>query len=637
MAMNIANILQKYWGHHTFRPMQQDIIESVLEGHDTLALLPTGGGKSICFQVPALTMDGLCLVVTPLIALMKDQVENLKLREIKAAAIYSGMHPNEIEVTMSAARVGKLKFLYVSPERLETDLILLNLDRLKISLIAVDEAHCISQWGYDFRPSYLKIANLRERLPNIPVIALTATATPEVVEDIQEQLKFKNSRVFRQSFERKNLTYVVLKEEDKHMRMLRVIRTMKGSGVVYIRSRRGCMDVAAFLKSKDIRADYYHAGLSTIIRGKKQAAWMHGDIKVMVATNAFGMGIDKANVRFVVHLDLPDSLEAYFQEAGRAGRDGLTAYAVLMVDDSDKMNAGKMLEAQYPSPETIRTVYHALGNYYQLATGSGKDVCFDFQIDRFCKSYNLKLNETVYSLKLLEKEGYLFLQDVIDNQSKIYIHASKEDLYKFQVEHASFDSLIKTMLRSYSGMFSEFIKISEKELAQRLHTDEQKIIQSLHKLEKFELLKYQPKKLFPRITFLSERLDAKNIHLSPANYSDRKIAAQKRLDAVMDYVGNNTVCRSIQLLRYFGEENQKRCGHCDVCVERNKIELSELKFDQIIEQIKPILQKKPCTIKQLSVQIQNTGEDDLLKVVSWLLDKGKVEYNEKQELRWKNT
>lgn len=635
--MNITQILQKYWGHQSFRPMQEEIIQSAIEQHDTLALLPTGGGKSVCFQVPALAQDGLCLVITPLIALMKDQVEGLKNKGIQAAAIYSGMHPNEIEVTLSATRTGKLKFLYVSPERLETDLILLNLQRMNIKLLAVDEAHCISQWGYDFRPSYLKIITLRERLSGVSVIALTATATPEVIEDIQDKLAFIKGQVFKQSFERKNLTYVVLKEEDKLNRMLRVIRTMKGSGVVYLRSRKGCVDVTTFLKSNGISADFYHAGLDNKIRSTKQNAWMSGSTQVMVATNAFGMGIDKANVRFVVHLDLPDSLEAYFQEAGRAGRDGLTAYAVLMLDNTDKADAGKMLEAQYPDMATIRRVYHALGSHFQLATGGGKNVVLDFDISRFCTGYNIGMNEALYSLKLLEKDEYLFLQDVVDNHSKVHLTANKEDLYKFQVENARYDLFIKTLLRSYSGLFTEYVKINEEELARRLTITPQKVISTLNDLDKFAILKYQEKKSIPRLTFLTERLDSKNINLSRANYADRKIAAQKRLDAVLGYVTNNNICRSIQLLRYFGEEHQKRCGHCDVCVERNKIELSELKFDQVLQQIKPILSAKPCSIKELAAHTKNASEDELLKVVSWLLEQGKVTYNSMQELGWVKT
>ncbi len=455
--MEIYQVLLKYWGYKTFRPQQEEIIRSVMDNKDTLALLPTGGGKSVCFQVPGLVKEGLCLVISPLIALMRDQVENLKKKGIPAATLYSGMNINEMEVVMSNAIHGSLKFLYISPERLQTDLITMNLHRMNINLLAVDEAHCISQWGYDFRPSYLEIANIRKLIPEVPVLALTATATSEVMDDIQEKLLFKEKHLYRQSFERKNLIYVVLKEEDKLNRMLRVIRNLKGSGIVYLRSRKKTRDIALYLKKNNINADYYHAGLDNKTRAAKQASWMKGDTHVIVATNAFGMGIDKPNVRFVIHMDLPDCIESYFQEAGRAGRDGKISYAVLLFDKTDEIEARHNIELQYPDMNNIRQVYHALGNYFNLAIGSGKDQSFEFDMNAFCHEYNLNIRISLGAIKLLEKEGYLVTHDVVDNNAKVHITASKEDLYRFQVEQAKYDKFIKTLLRSYSGLFTDYV------------------------------------------------------------------------------------------------------------------------------------------------------------------------------------
>jgi len=616
--------------------MQEEIILSVLDKKDTLALLPTGGGKSVCFQVPTMAIEGLCIVVSPLIALMKDQVENLKKLGIKAAAIYSGMYRNEIEVAISNAKHGNLKFLYLSPERLETDIIRLNIEKMNVGLLAVDEAHCISQWGYDFRPSYLNIAKIREYLPGVPVLALTATATPEVVSDIQKKLLFKSTNVFQKSFERKNLTYVVLKEEDKLNRMLKVANNIKGTGIVYMRSRKGTMEITNYLRKNKISADFYHAGVEPKLRTAKQEKWMQGKCRVMVATNAFGMGIDKPDVRFVVHMDIPDSLEAYFQEAGRGGRDGKRSWAVLMFDNSNLAEAKDNLERQFPDQQIIRNIYHALGNYYQLAIGSGKDTGFDFEIRDFCNNYNFNLRNTLNALKFLEKEGYIYLQDVVDSDSKIHLSVSKEDLYKFQVENIKFDKFIKTMLRSYSGLFTEYVNISEDELAKRTEVSSQKVVEILEHLEKFELLTYRKRKTKPQIIFLTERYDKKDIHFSPENYSLLLKSSKARLDATLQYVSNETKCRSTQLLAYFGEKQQTRCGKCDVCLERNKIEMSELEFDSVLDQVKPLLLEKPQSIKELADNVKGVNEDRILKVVQWLLDNGKVEYDVARNLSWKN-
>ena len=633
--MDILKILLKYWGHQSFRPMQEEIINSALVQKDTLALLPTGGGKSICFQVPAIAMEGMCLVVSPLIALMKDQVENLKRKGIPAAAIYSGMHHNEIESVISNAVHNNLKFLYVSPERLETDMILMNLDRMKVNLLAVDEAHCISQWGYDFRPSYLNIISIRERIPGIPVLALTATATPTVVLDIQDKLGFKNENVFQQSFERKNLTYVVLKEDDKLTRLLRVIKNIGGSGIIYKRSRRKTKEIAEFLIKQNIRAGIYHAGLDARTRSKRQEDRMTGRLQVIVATNAFGMGIDKSNVRFVVHLDIPDSIEAYFQEAGRAGRDGKRSYAVLMFENSDISEANSNLKRQYPEIKYIRNVYQALGNFFQLAIGSGEDTNHAFELNHFCNHYNFKLFDVLQALKFLEKDGYLYLQEFTDSESKLHFAASKEDLYKFQVENIKYDKFIKTLLRSYTGIFTEYVKIYEGDLARRTQMNEENVVKTLKTLERFKIVNYQPKSSLPKITYLTERLEGKDLRITDQNYADRLKNNKKRSDAITSYISNSTKCRSQQLLSYFGEEQQKRCGKCDVCIERNKIELSEFEFDSVIGKIKPLLQSKPSTIKELSGLLTGINEDRIIKVVQWLLDNDKVVYDSNRNLAWK--
>ncbi len=615
--------------------MQEEIINSVMAGNDTLALLPTGGGKSVCFQVPALAMEGLCIVVTPLIALMKDQVENLKKKGIKALAIYSGMHPGEIEVAINNCIYSGVKFLYLSPERLETEKIRMNIEKMRVCLLAVDEAHCISQWGYDFRPSYLKITEIRKFLPGVPVLALTATATAEVAIDIQQKLAFKKENLFQQSFERKNLVYVVQHEENKLNRLLKVVRNLKGSGIVYLRSRKRTVEITEFLKKNGIRTGYYHAGLDRKTRDLRQDSWMTGETRVMVATNAFGMGIDKPDVRFVAHLDIPDSLEAYFQEAGRAGRDGKNAYAVLLYENADITEANSNISSQFPEMKTIRQVYHALGNYFNLAIGSGKDISLDFDIADFSNSYNFPFQTVYNSLKFLEKDGYLLLQDVIDAESKLYVRAGMEDLYKFQVEHSRYDKFIKTLLRSYSGLFTEFVKINEEELARRAELKRKEVDQYLISLEKFELITYVKKKTMPQITFLTERFSEKDIYISDEHYKNRKKSAETRLQAVIKYLNNVTECRSSQLLRYFNENQSNRCGRCDVCIERNKIELSDLQFNSILDQVRPLLMEEPFTIEQLANRLKEVKEDYLLKVVQWLLDNDQVVYDGSQKLAWK--
>jgi ATP-dependent DNA helicase RecQ len=632
----LKNILIKYWGHSAFRPLQEEIIQSVMDGKDTLALLPTGGGKSICFQVPALAQEGLCLVITPLIALMQDQVENLKKKNINAVAIYSGMHRGQIELALDNCMFGDVKFLYLSPERLETEKFRAVLTRLKVNLIAVDEAHCISQWGYDFRPPYLRIAAIREFLPEVPVLALTATATPEVVKDIQEKLGFAHENLFQKSFERKNLTYVVQHEEDKLGRFLRICNRIKGTGIVYVRNRRRTKEISDFLNSKKVSADFYHAGLDAAMRDKRQSAWMSGQVRVMVSTNAFGMGIDKPNVRFVVHMDLPDSLEAYFQEAGRGGRDGNQSWAVVLYENSDVIDLRHNHALSYPAIDIIKKVYHALGNYFQLATGSGKDRGFDFELSEFCNQYRFNPVVAFNALKFLEKEGYILLSEDVGAPSLVNIKSRKENLYRFQVENPSYDPFIKLLLRSYSGLFTTFSRISEAELSRRMPMPLNDVLKTLHALHQMGLITYVPRKDKPQLVFLTERLDVKSLQISKQHYKDRMKSAEMRLNSVINYVSRNDKCRSQSLLSYFGEGDSQRCGKCDVCIERNKLELSEFEFNNVLEQIEPMLLSTELTLEEIVDKVKGINEDKVIKAFRWLLDNDKIKGTDDHRYKWVN-
>jgi ATP-dependent DNA helicase RecQ len=629
----LKNILLKYWGYSHFRPMQEEIIQSVLDGKDTLALLPTGGGKSLCFQVPAMAKPGICLVISPLIALMKDQVENLNKRGINAKAIYSGMHPNEIEVNLNNAVYGDIKLLYVSPERLKTDMFREHLKKMKVNLIAVDEAHCISQWGYDFRPSYLNITDLRDVLHNVPFLALTATATPEVVDDIQQKLEFKEKNVFQKSFERKNLTYFVLKSENKLSRLLRIIEKNKGCGIVYVRNRRKTVDIANFLLQNGVKAGYYHAGLEPEIRNQQQKLWINNRNQVIVATNAFGMGIDKPDVRYVVHLDIPDTIEAYFQEAGRGGRDEKESFSVILYDNADLISLEQNFLNAYPEKEFITKVYQALGNYFKLAAGSGKDQSFDFDLRDFCEQYRFNIITTYNALKFIEKEAYIQLNEDPKQASKIHFTVSKEDLYRFQVENPTTDNFIKIILRSYGGVFADFINISETEIAKRSNTEVEKVVNMLNLLAKMHILNYIPQKSKPFITYVIERLAAKELFLSKETYDIRKKNTFRRIQAMQEYIESSSKCHSQFLLAYFGETKSKRCGKCDICIERNKMELNEYEFNIIVEQIKPLLKKKAFTLMNLLIEI-DADEDKLIKVLQWMLDNDKIKKNEKNEYSW---
>lgn len=632
-------ILTRYWGYQSFRPLQEDIIQSVLEGNDTLALLPTGGGKSICYQVPAMAREGLCIVVSPLIALMKDQVNNLIRRGINAVAVYSGQSASEIDVALDNCAYGKVKFLYLSPERLTTDILRMRLQKMNINLIAVDEAHCISQWGYDFRPPYLQISEIRDIVPDVPFLALTATATENVIEDICEKLNFVNGKVFRKSFERKNLVYAVIKEEDKNERLLNICRKVPGTGIVYVRNRRKTKEIAEFLTKNKILADYYHAGLDSKTRDIRQDAWIKESKRVIVSTNAFGMGIDKPNVRFVVHMDLPDSPEAYFQEAGRAGRDEKKAYAILLYNRSDIIDLDHFFELSYPGLDFIKKVYNALGNYFQLAIGSGKDKSFSFVFSDFCNHFGLEKYTTFNALKILEKEGYIFMSEALSNPSRLKILLNKEDLYRFVVANPAYDLFLKVILRSYTGLFSEFTKIDESEISVRSKLNIEKVQTMLKKLHQMHVLHYIPQNKSPQVTFIAPRTEARDLSISPENYADRKKFAKIRIEAIKDYVQSENRCRSTILLDYFGEAYADRCGVCDICLDRNKLNLSKLEFDNVVELIKPVLQQKSLTMKELMATLDTSiAENKIIKVVQWLMENDKITlHNQTGKMKWKIT
>lgn len=637
MSKEARTALLKYWGFSSFRPLQEEIVDSVIAGEDTMALLPTGGGKSICFQVPAMVMDGMCLVITPLIALMKDQVQHLKKAGIPAAAIYSGMHYNEIELAYNQAAFNKLKFLYISPERLATDRFVETLRRMKINLLAIDESHCISQWGYDFRPPYLKIAEIRPYLPKVPVLALTATATPEVVEDIQERLHFRKKKVFQTSYERKNITYSLISEADKFGVLFRLFRKLgQGSGIVYVRNRKRTREIADWLSNKGISATYYHAGLEARLRDQRQQSWMLGKHKVMVATNAFGMGIDKPDVRLVVHVDLPDSLEAYFQEAGRAGRDGRNAETYLIVSENDVKQLKSSFEKAYPPMKQIKAVYEALGNYLQVPVGTGKDQSFDFDLMQFSRLYNFDLLEVFNSLRLLEKEGIIGMTESLQSSSKIFVKANREDLYRFQVQQPVYDSFIKYLLRNYPGILSDFIPIREEQIAEKTGMSIQNVIAYFDKLHQLQFLDYTKRKDKPQIILISERRESKDIYISTANYADRKQSAAKRIQSVLDFVHNDKVCRNIQLLAYFGETHRQRCGKCDVCINRNTLSLSDVSFEQIQQALFKMLTVRPYPVYEAAANVNNFPEEKVLEAIRWMLDNEQIEQDENGYLQLRN-
>ena len=620
-----SRILKQYWGYDRFRGIQEDIIDSISKNKDTLGLMPTGGGKSITFQVPALAKEGMCLVITPLIALMKDQVQNLKKRGIKALAIYSGMSRQDIIITLENCIFGNYKFLYISPERLDTEIFRTKLRKMHISMITVDESHCISQWGYDFRPAYLKIAEIRELLPDVPVLALTATATPEVVKDIQARLHFRHKNVFRMSFERNNLAYIVRKTENKTAELLHILRSMPGSAIVYVRYRRRTKEITELLNNEHITADFYHAGLDDATKDIRQHRWQSGESRVMVATNAFGMGIDKPDVRIVIHMDLPDSIDAYFQDAGRAGRDGQKAYAVILYAKSDKTTLHKRIPDTFPEKEYIRDVYEHLQYYYQMAMGDGLDCVREFNIEDFCRKFKYFPVPVDSALRILTQAGYLEYTAEQDSTSRILFTIRRDELYRLREMGEDMDRLIQAVLRSYTGVFTDYTYINEDSLAIRTGLTRRQIYEMLVHLAKLRIVSYIPHKKTPYIIYTRERVEAQRIHISPEVYEHRKARYETRINAMLDYVTNNTVCRSRMLLDYFGERNEHNCGQCDTCISlRSKSKVSEQPDrETLCAKVCGILSRESLTPAGLLKQLP-MDKELLTEILHRLSDEGKI-------------
>ncbi len=629
-----SEALKRYWGYSAFRSLQEEIIESVGSGKDTLALMPTGGGKSITFQVPAMAKEGICLVITPLISLMKDQVENLKAREIKALAIHSGLSKHEISNALDNCIYGDFKFLYLSPERLATDLFRARVSMMNVNLVAVDEAHCISQWGYDFRPSYMRVSELREILPDIPILALTATATPKVAEDIMQKLAFREPNLLKKSFERKNLVYVVRKTEDKQKELIKIASKVNGTGIVYVRNRKKTREIAALLNKEGISADYYHAGLKFEDRARKQEEWQHDKTRIVVSTNAFGMGIDKPDVRFVVHMDLPDSPEAYFQEAGRAGRDEERAWAIMLFSPSDERSVEQRISVNFPGLDVVRDVYKGLFNYLQIPVGSGKGQTYDFILGEFLSMYKFNALVASSALKVLSREGYFEITEEINNPSRVIFIVKRDDLYKFQVKNSKFDGFIKLLLRSYSGLFSQYVPIDEHILAKRSGLNFDQIYKYLVSLSSSKIINYIPKKKNPVIHMLEERLEDKNVYLSSKQYIFRKEKYISRIREMLAYVKSETKCRSQFLLSYFGDTGAARCGQCDICLDRDDKHVSKEKFEAIQKRIGEILLEQPQELIKL-IRSVDYDEKDVIIVIEHLLENGVIERRDDMQLTWK--
>jgi ATP-dependent DNA helicase RecQ len=629
---SFRQILIRYWGYPDFRPLQLDIIESVAAGKDTLGLMPTGGGKSITFQVYSLSQEGICVVITPLIALMKDQVESLNSRGIKALAIHSGMSGREIKITLDNAVWGKYKFLYISPERLNSERFRERLEQMNVNLITVDEAHCISQWGYDFRPSYLNIVRLREILPNVKILALTATATPKVADDIQEKLGFKKKNTLKMSFQRENLSYLVRSVENKTGYLIDTIKKVKGSGIIYVRSRKATREIADELQKHAISADFYHAGLSNLVRSRKQDNWLAGKTRVIVATNAFGMGIDKANVRFVIHIQPPDSLEAYYQEAGRAGRDGKKSAAVLLYNNTDTTKLKKHVSVAFPEIANIKRIYDALCNYLEVAIGFAKGQIFEFHLQGFAQAFKFQQAMVYNSLKILQREGYLEFTEEVDSPSRVYFIVSRDELYKFQVANAGYDGFVKLVLRSYTGLFTGYVAIDEELLAKRAGISQEQVYNYLKHLRKSNVIDYVPRNRTPYIYFAKERIAVDRLKISKESYDLRKKELAKRIDAVIEYGTSTTKCRSRILLEYFGETDAASCGVCDVCKSLHSLELTPYEFETITKEVKKML-AEPITYEKLLFKLKG-DEQKMRQVIKWLLDNNKIIYRVDNLLEW---
>lgn len=617
--MSYLEILKQHWGYDNFRGIQEEIIQSIGQGKDTLGLMPTGGGKSITFQVPALAKEGLCIVITPLIALMKDQVRNLKERGIKAVAVYSGMTREEILVALENCIFGDYKFLYVSPERLDTEIFQTKLRRMNICMITVDEAHCISQWGYDFRPAYLKIAEIRQMLPEVPILALTATATPEVVNDIRLKLGFREGgQTFRMSFERKNLAYIVRHTEDKQKELIHILQKIQASAIVYTRNRKRTREITELLTANNISATFYHAGLSNEAKDQRQKSWLTGESRVMVATNAFGMGIDKPDVRIVIHIDMPDSPEAYFQEAGRAGRDGQKAYAVLLYAKSDKVNLNKRISDTFPDKEYIRKVYEDINFFFQMAMGDGAGCTFAFNIDEFCRNFKHFPVQADSALKILTRAGYLDYTDEQDNASRLIFTLRRDELYKLQEYEADIEKLIHVILRSYTGLFTDYAFINEESLSIRTGLSRQRVYEILVMLTQRRILNYIPRKNTPYIIYSQKRIEKERLIISPEIYEKRKESYASRIKAMIDYATAEEKCRSRMLLHYFGEKNEHHCGQCDVCLKKHESGIKLGEFQELKERILEALKEGPLTSVELCEKLK-VSATQISPIVSFLI------------------
>lgn len=617
------HILKQFWGYDSFRDLQEDIICSIGDGRDTLGLMPTGGGKSITFQVPALSQEGMCLVITPLIALMKDQVLNLRSKGIKAIAVYSGMTRQEILVALENCIFGDYKFLYISPERLDTDIFRAKLKSMKISMLTVDESHCISQWGYDFRPAYLKIASIRDMLPGVPVLALTATATPEVVKDIQFRLNFKEKNVFRMSFERINLAYIVRQTENKQEELLHILDNVPGSAIVYARTRKRTKEIAELLLKADITAEFYHAGLNNETKDIRQKEWQTGKCRVIVATNAFGMGIDKPDVRLVVHIDLPDSPEAYFQEAGRAGRDGKKAYAVMLYAKSDKTTLNKRAADTFPDKDYIREVYEHLNYYFQMAMGDGIDCTYAFNLEDFCRKFKHFPVPADSALRILSQAGYIEYTDEQDNASRLIFTLRREELYKLHESGKETEAVIQALLRAYTGIFTDYAYIQEGSIAARTGLTSQQVYESLISLSRRHVVDYIPRKKTPFITYTRERVELNRLVIPKEVYENRKERYIARIKAIIEYAETDYVCRSRMLLRYFGERNEHNCNQCDICLKKHESGLKQGEFDDIEEQILELIEKEQITPSKLT-QLIDAEPERITLVLRYMLDEEKL-------------
>jgi len=616
-------VLKQYWGYDSFRSLQEEIITSVYEGKDTLGLMPTGGGKSLTFQVPTMLMEGVCLVVTPLIALMKDQVDNLKKLGIKAACVHSGMSYSEIVVALENCIYGNYKFLYVSPERLTTELFLAKLPHLNVCLLVIDESHCISQWGYDFRPSYLRIVEIRDYLPDVPVLALTATATPEVIDDIQDKLHFKQKNVFSKSFERKNIAYVIRETEDKLFEMVHILSKVQGCSIVYVRSRKRTKEIAVELQRQGIQADYFHAGLTTDEKMRKQNEWKNDQCRVIVCTNAFGMGIDKPDVRLVIHYELPGSLEEYFQEAGRAGRDEKKAYAVALFSQRDVAQLKKRVKEEFPGREFVKEIYEKLAYFFQIPINTGMDTGHNFAIDQFCLTYGYNIAQVHNALKILDLSGYITYIEDMDKQSKLIFTIQRDELYKFSEFSEPVENLIQVLLRSYTGLFADYIHINESLLAQRTDLSEHAVYESLRLLSKKNIIHYIPAQKIPTIYYNKSREEMKYLFIPQSVYEQRRDRLIQRVKNVIEYGSSKTQCRSKMLLRYFGEKDAKDCGKCDVCIEKRQQNMRSSEMEQLIQAVLNQLNGKEMTLDEIAAAT-DYPEKRLIEAIRFLSDNKQI-------------